>query len=101
MEGSICSSHLLTGPYDGEADTGASFSGKDTKALTLGTSRQGTGLSQCDLDSQHYRGSFHSELTGTTEQGSDFISLQMCVAREEQTTDSLTFKSGNMAPHLK
>lgn len=68
---------------------------------TLGTCRQGTGLSQCDLDSQHYRGSSHSELTGTTERGSDLISLQMCVAREEQTTDSLTFKSGNMAPHLK
>lgn len=49
----VHSSHLLTGPRDDKEATGASFAGKEAKALTLRTSRQTTGkprwLSQCDL----------------------------------------------------
>lgn len=41
-----------------------------------------------------------------TEQMSDLISFQMCMARKSQrradyTPDTLTFKSGDTTPHLK
>lgn len=108
----VHSSHLLTGPRDDKEATGASFAGKEAKALTLRTcshlqgSQGGCHSAIWVLGSEQYRGGFPSQLTGMTQQVSDLTSLQMCVAGTSPgstgyTSNSLTFQSGGTIPRLK